>query len=125
MMFQNLILQASRSTPQVVFEINGNLLIKGRSFILDPVLFYQPLIDWVNQLHCITVKIDIDIDYFNSASSKNLLEILKNIDTNIFVHEFTVIWNFESDDEEILELGKIYEEKLKKARFFFKEYAES
>jgi hypothetical protein len=124
-MIQNLIIEATSTTPHVAFETSGNLSLKGRSLILDVGQFYQPLNDWVCQLHCSTVNFDIDIDYFNSASSKRVLEILKIIDANNFVREFNVIWNYESDDEDILEKGQIFEEKLRKARFFFKEYAES
>jgi len=124
-MIQDLIIEATSSTPHVVFEVSGRLLVKGRSLILDVGQFYQPLNDWVVQLQCNKVTFDIDIDYFNSASSKRLLEIMKTIDANNHVGEFNVIWNYESDDEDILEKGQIFEEKLRKARFFFKEYAES
>jgi hypothetical protein len=124
-MIQDLIIEATSSTPYVAFEVSGNLSLKGRSLILDVGQFYQPLTDWVSQLHCSKVTFDIDVDYFNSASSKRLLEILKTIDVNNNVSEFIVIWNFESDDEDILEKGQIFEEKLRKAKFFFKEYAGS
>jgi hypothetical protein len=124
-MIQNLTIEATSSTPQAVFETNGNLLLKGRSLLLDVSLFYQPLIDWVSQLNTDTVKFIIKLDYFNSASSKRLLEILKIIDANNAVREFDVIWNFETDDEDILEKGQIFEEKLRRARFLYKEYAEA
>ena len=124
-MIQNLTIEATSSTPQAVFETNGNLLLKGRSLLLDVSLFYQPLIDWVSQLNTDTVKFIIKLDYFNSASSKRLLEILKIIDANNAVREFDVIWNFETDEEDILEKGQIFEEKLRRARFLYKEYAEA
>ncbi len=47
------------------------------------------------------------------------MELLKTIDDNRHVKNFTVHWLFESDDEDILEKGLIFEERLMKARFMY------
>jgi hypothetical protein len=124
-MIQNVNISATSSTPQVNFETNGNLFLKGRSIILDVDLFYQPLCDWLHQLHTTTVRFTLEFDYLNSSSSKKLLELLKIIDANNNIKDFDVYWRFETDDEDILEMGQIFEERLRKARFFYKEYAEA
>jgi hypothetical protein len=124
-MMQNVNISATSSTPQVKFETNGNLFLKGRSIILDVDLFYQPLCDWINQLHITTVRFTLEFDYLNSSSSKKILELLKIIDANNNIKDFDVYWHFETDDEDILEMGQIFEERLRKARFFYKEYAEA
>jgi len=121
---QNLYLDATSITPSVNFETTGNLSMKGRSFIYDVNLFYQPLIDWIHLLNPTRVNFNIEIDYLNSASSKKILEILKNIEANNNITEFNVYWHFETDDEDILEIGQIFEERLTKAKFFFIEFAE-
>jgi hypothetical protein len=122
---ENLTIKATSTTPLAVFETNGSLSLKGRSLILDVTAFYQPFLDWVGILAATRVVFTIELEYFNSASSKKLLEILRTIDSNNLVKEFDVIWNFETDDEDILEKGQIFEEKLRKARFIYKEYAEA
>ena len=122
---QNVNISATSSTPQVQFETNGNLLLKGRSIILDVDLFYQPLCDWLYQLQTTAVRFTLEVDYLNSSSSKKILELLKIIDANNNVKDFDVYWRFETDDEDILETGQIFEERLRKARFFYKEYAEA
>ncbi|HJZ39088.1 MAG TPA: DUF1987 domain-containing protein [Bacteroidales bacterium] len=122
---ENLTIKATSTTPLAVFETNGNLTLKGRSLILDVTAFYQPFLDWVNILIAPKVVFTIELEYFNSASSKKLLEILRTIDSNNQVREFEVNWNYETDDEDILEKGQIFEEKLRKARFIYKEYAEA
>jgi hypothetical protein len=91
--------------------------------MLDAVNFYTPLVDWIKNLDCKSVHFTIEIDYFNTSSSKKLLEILKILDEQDNVKEFIVYWGFESDDEDVLTKGQILEERLKKARFRFRELA--
>jgi len=91
--------------------------------MLDSVGFYAPLIEWVKDIDQESITFTIEIDYFNTASSKKLLEILKILDDLNNIKEFIVYWGFESDDEDILIKGQILEERLKKARFRFKELA--
>ena len=120
---QPVIIEATNSTPSAVFEPNGILLLKGRSLILDVISFYQPLIEWAAQLTARKVNFTIELDYFNTASSKKLLELLRAIDDNAYVREYDVNWHFENDDEDILEKGQIFEERLLKARFHYTEFA--
>lgn len=122
---QDIIIEATSSTPQIDFNRNGRLLMKGRSLILNVKEFYSPLIEWISKLDSPVVRFTIDFDYFNSGSSKQILEMLKLLDSNNNVKDFDVFWHFEKDDEDILEIGQIFEERLRKARFYFKEYAES
>jgi hypothetical protein len=122
---KDIIVTSTSSTPQVVFEATGDLLLKGRSLILDVDQFYQPLCEWAEQLNVSSVRFNLKFDYFNSASSKKILELLKIIDANNNVKDFDVFWHFETDDEDILEIGQIFEERLRKAKFYFKEYTEA
>jgi hypothetical protein len=121
---QNIDIEATSSTPQVNFDQSGKLMMKGRSLILNVNEFYDPLVEWISKLNAPVVRFTIDFDYFNSASSKQILEMLKFLDLNNNVKDFDVFWHFEKDDEDILEIGQIFEERLRKARFYFKEYAE-
>jgi hypothetical protein len=114
-----IVIEATPSTPLAVFEPDGNLCLKGRSLIIDVVTFYQPLIEWADQIRVRSVNFTVDFDYFNTASCKKLMELLKTIDDNNHVKNFTVNWLFESDDEDILEKGLIFEERLMKARFMY------
>jgi hypothetical protein len=120
---QHLIIESTGATPQVLFKSNGNLSLKGRSMAPDIVLFYRPLNEWVSRLNAPKVRFSIDLDYFNTASSKILFELMKVIDNNANIREFDVLWHFETDDEDILEKGQLFEEKLKKAKFIYTSYA--
>jgi hypothetical protein len=115
------IIEPTNYSPQVVFEADGNLSIKGRSLMLDAVSFYQPLIEWASSLNTQSVNFNFELDYFNTSSSKKLLDLLKVFDSNRNVNEFIVHWAFENDDEDTLMKGQLFEERLKNARFDYKE----
>ncbi len=122
---QNLNIEATDYAPQVVFETNGTLLLKGRSLFIDTSIFYKPLIDWVSLLYAETVTLTIDLDYFDSSSLKKIFEILKVLDINRNVGKVDVVWKFEKDDDSILEKGQIFKERLKRTTFHYQEQAES
>jgi hypothetical protein len=118
-----LLIKPTNYSPCITLDPSGVLSIKGRSLMLDAISFYQPVIDWLFQLDAHSVQLTIELDYFNTASSKKLIELLKVIDTHNNVKEFIVYWGFESDDDDTLLKGQILEEKMKNARFYYKELA--
>jgi hypothetical protein len=117
----SVIIEPTNYSPHVVLNPAGNLSLKGRSLMVDAVAFYQPLIEWAYLLNVRSVNFIVEIDYFNTSSSKMFLEFLRVIEENCNIVEFNVIWNFETDDEDMLTKGQIYEERLHKARFLYKE----
>lgn len=118
---QSIVISPANYNPGVNFDINGTLSLKGRSLMLDAVNFYAPLIQFCKDLETENVQFTIELDYFNTSSSKKLLEMLKILDGNNNIKEFIVYWAFESDDEETLFKGQILEDRLKKAKFLYKE----
>lgn len=89
--------------------------------MIDAAGFYEPLIRWIQELDAETIHFSIEVDYFNTASMKRLMEMLKMLDSRNNMKEFVVYWGFEQDDEDVLFKGQILEERLKNARFLFKE----
>jgi hypothetical protein len=120
----NLIVESTINTPTVKFGTDGRLLMEGRSLPENVAKFYQPLIEWAAMLTAEVVKMDINLEYINSASAKKILELLKVLDANNNIKEFIVIWHYEKDDEDVLENGQIFEELLRKAVFRYQEYSE-
>jgi hypothetical protein len=117
----NLVIQATNTTPAVEFRKEGKLSIEGRSLPENTMNFYQPLIEWAAQFKSSDVKLDINLEYLNSGSIKKLLELLKVFDANDLIKTFYVDWHYDKDDEDILENAGIFEEILKKARFRYHE----
>jgi hypothetical protein len=122
---KNLNFEPTTCTPAVRFTTDGRLLIEGRSLPENVTRFYDPLVQWVKELEAEVVRMDLNLEYLNSASSKKLLEILRSIDRNFMVKEFIVNWHYESDDEDALESGQIFEDLLDKAEFRYHEYSEA
>ena len=121
----NITYEPTTSTPEVKFTTDGRLLLEGRSLPENVMKFYNPLIEWVSKLKVEVVKMDINLEYLNSASSKKLLEILKVLDANNYIKEFIVNWHYESEDEDALESGQIFEDLLRRAEFRYHEYSEA
>jgi hypothetical protein len=121
----NLNFEPTTSTPAVRFTADGRLLIEGRSLPENVSRFYDPLIQWVKELEAEVVRLDLNLEYLNSASSKKLLEMLRAIDRNDCVETFIINWHYEADDEDALESGQIFEDLLDKAEFRYHEYSEA
>ena len=121
----NINIESTNSTPAVKFSPDGRLLIEGRSLPENVKKFYQPLIEWVGMIKAEVVKIDINLEYLNSASSKKMLELLQVLDAKNSIKILIVNWHYEAEDEDALETGQIFEDLLRKAEFRYHEYSEA
>ena len=89
--------------PTVSFNAKtGICQISGESFLEDTVEFYLPLIDWVDE-YINTVKgpiaLIIKLSYFNTSSSRSLLDILNLLrDYEETGGEVVVNWHFDEND---------------------------
>jgi hypothetical protein len=108
---ENLQMSATPKTPSVKFSVaDGNLEIKGRSIPENSLDFYKPLIDWVDsykEKSGETVNLHVQLEYFNTSSSKCLLDLFKRLEG--YKNKVTVHWYYEQDDEDMLEAGEDYE----------------
>ena len=68
---------------------------------------------------------DINLEYFNSSSSKKILDLLKVLDANAKVRTIEIIWHYEEGDDDCLESGQIFEELLMRSSFKYMQYAEA
>jgi hypothetical protein len=120
-----IVIEATYSTPAVNFSEDGRMQIEGRSLPEDVNKFYKPLIEWVIDLSIEAVKLDINLEYFNSASAKKLLDLLKSLDANRKIRSLIINWHYEEGDDSVLETGQVFEELLIRAQFRYHEYAEA
>ena len=104
-------LEGSAKTPVVEFTSNGELLLKGRSIPENSIEFYKPLIEWIDnygQQVKDTTVLSVQLEYFNTSSSKCILDVFKKLET-LSGSEVSVKWYYEEDDEDMLEAGEDYE----------------
>lgn len=111
---ENLILEGSAKTPSITFNANeGKLELKGRSIPENSVEFYKPLNDWI-EAYGVSPKaqtsVDIKLEYFNTSSSKCILDLFKKLETiNGKGTDVNINWYFEEDDEDMEEAGQDYQ----------------
>ncbi|MBN2215688.1 MAG: DUF1987 domain-containing protein [Bacteroidales bacterium] len=115
----------TNATPEVVFNTDGKLSVTGRSLPENVELFFGPLEEWMTELETEAVLFDINLEYFNSASSKKILDLLKILDANMKVGKIEIVWHYEEGDDDCLESGQIFEEMLIRSSFRYVEYAEA
>jgi hypothetical protein len=110
--------------PLIDFNPEGTLLLKGVSIPEDAGITYRPLIDFVDQLDLDHVTFDINLTYFNTSTSKRLMDLLKHLDANNKIKTVLVNWMYEEGDEDSVETAQIYEESLRRIDFRYQEYIE-
>lgn len=110
-LMEEIILQATPETPTVSFNATqGKFEIKGRSIPKNPTEFYSPICAWLeeysNAPHDLTI-VDIKLEYFNTVSSKCILDLLKVFEgINGNGSLVKVNWYYEEEDEEMEEAGE-------------------
>jgi hypothetical protein len=115
---------ATSNTPFVSLDPSGKLKIRGRSIHENPSDFFKPLIAWVEKFIAGTqgtIIFDIELEYFNSSSSRYILELLRLLMENKKDTELIINWYFEEGDDDLLERGQYYESILN-TRFNFIEF---
>lgn len=111
---ESIFIEGTPKTPNVKFDgESGAIVLKGRSIPENSIEFYKPLVDWLeeysNNPKAKTVC-DIQLEYFNTSSSKCLLDLFKKME-NMTKNgsEIVINWYYEEDDEDMLEAGEDYQ----------------
>jgi hypothetical protein len=115
----NLSIEGTKNTPTINFDASMKVLeIYGDSIPEDPYEFYMPLFHWLeivedNPLKKLTV--DVKLEYFNTSSSKCILDILKRFEEihNNKNTEVTINWYYMTNDEDMGDIGEEYMNMLK------------
>lgn len=111
-------IEGTPKTPTVKFDSDAGIIeIKGRSIPENSIEFYKPLVDWLDQYSQSPQKltqVNIQLEYFNTSSSKCILDVFKKLEQVYKENNEVVInWYYEEDDEDMLEAGEDYQSILK------------
>lgn len=107
------IIEASKTTPKVHFDPNSNTFeIEGRSLPENALSFYAPVLQWLKKYsdnpNTETV-LNFKIDYFNTPSTKQILDIFKLVDLILARGSKTKVnWYHKVDDDDMKEVGREY-----------------
>lgn len=111
---ETIIIEDSSKTPSIVMDpVKGLVEIKGRSIPENSIEFYKPLIDWFDSYSeggMKDTRVNIQLEYFNTSSSKCLLDILKRIEMMYRKGwRIEIYWYYDEDDEDMYEAGEDYQ----------------
>jgi hypothetical protein len=106
-------IQGTEDTPKIMLDAENDLLeISGRSLPEDVSSFYEPVLNWLNEYAENPSKktvFNFKLTYFNTASSKLLLDILMKLEEmHEKGHDVLIRWHYPEDDEDMAEAGEEY-----------------
>lgn len=108
-----LIIEATDETPKVVLDPSNNeFMFSGKSLPEDVTTFYSPIMDWLDGYADDTIDktiVKFNLVYFNTASSKLILDILFKLE-EIFDdgNDISIEWHYQEEDEDMEEAGEEY-----------------
>lgn len=108
---QDLYIPGERDKPEVDFKFSRHqLALRGESFPENALVFYGPIVAALTAYLAETrdqdIQVDVALRYFNSSSTKILLNIFRLLDqaadnrNTVHVH-----WHHDPEDDMILEFG--------------------
>lgn len=112
---QNFTQDSSPKTPALNFDLGSGVFeITGRSIPENSIDFYKPLMAWLDQYIASPLdetKLKVKLEYFNTSSSKILVEIFRKLEK---VHKagkrVTIDWYYEEEDEDMLDSGEDFKD---------------
>ncbi|QTA91513.1 DUF1987 domain-containing protein [Desulfonema magnum] len=114
---ENLKIGATKYTPEISFDCEKNILdIIGESYPENIAEFYAPVFKWLEQYieqlkNDQNVTINMELIYFNSSSSKVLLDFLDILEQAVKNGKHIAVnWIYEEEDEDTLEFGEEFQE---------------
>lgn|SRR5690606_7008942 len=110
---KSIYLKETKYTPEVVLDKDkGVFKFSGKSLPPDVIEFYKPIIEWFNeyiQNPNAETRLVCKMEYFNTASSKLMLDILGKLEKLAASgSKLSVDWYYDKDDEDLLETGQDY-----------------
>ncbi len=122
---EDLFVKGTESVPMVSFKTTGEIKLEGRALVEDAFKFFQPLITWAKEFNADEINIEVNLEYFNTSVSKQLLDLFRTFDGNPNNKVINVRWLYEEGDDEMQESGEIYEDLLPRFNFTYKQYSET
>jgi len=114
---ETLRIEQTDDSPLVILDqVDQQFEISGKSLPEDVLDFYQPVLDWLTAYrekpNAKTV-FNIKLIYFNTASSKMLMDIMLIFEEMVEEgHDVLISWHSHHTDEDMQEAGKEFEEMI-------------
>ncbi|WP_438447220.1 DUF1987 domain-containing protein [Gorillibacterium sp. sgz5001074] len=111
-------LTATKSTPEVWFEPESNILrFLGQSYPENAFKFYEPIFGWVDeclkQLEDQALTIEMQLPYINTSSTKCIMMMLEKFDeAHSEGKRVALNWYYDPENENELECAEEFKEDL-------------
>lgn len=111
---ENLTITGTSKTPTIEFDYqSGNLHLKGRSIPENSLEFFQPILNWIEdytQRPQLATTVEVKLEYFNTSSSKHLLDMFKKLERlSSNGRQVVINWHYDQEDEDMYEVGQDYQ----------------
>ena len=121
---QRLQIKKTKSSPEIDFNSDTHIhTITGESYPENTTQFYDPIMKWIDAYlsegHDGAITFNIELIYFNSSSSKVLLDLFDMLDETKN-EKITVNWIHDEEDEAMEEYGEEFEEDIENITFIIK-----
>jgi len=102
----------TKNTPEIILDPKGIIRIRGRSIHENVTEYFAPVEEWITgyiESPAEVTCVDMNLEYFNSASAKVFIQLLQKITYVTLKHKkFIFNWYYEDGDEDILERGEYF-----------------
>lgn len=103
-MERSLRIKGTEDTPEIVFDMGTNeFSITGRSLPEDASEFYAPVLNWMKwylELPNPSTELRLYLDYFNSSSVKQILNLLMLLEEPAKTGKnVKITWQYAEDDD--------------------------
>ena len=104
-------IQGTKTSPAAIIN-NGYMKITGKavhSDVQDTFSHFNKQVSKYAKEPANTTAVDISLSYVNATSKRSIVQFFKLLESmNEQGFEITVNWHFDSEDEELRELGEIF-----------------
>jgi len=112
-----IIIEKTEETPAIHLDAQNQIFsFADTSWPEDANKFYQPILDWFSnyfQNPNIETNIEFKMEYFNTASSKQIARLLTLIEKFSEIHNIKIKWYYHCDDADMQKAGARYAKLLK------------
>jgi hypothetical protein len=127
---ENLTIEATKSSPAIILNAETRIFnITGESYPENAAKFYKPVIEWISRFFdrqdSESVIVNITLHYFNSSSSKVLMDIFDILDqAHSAGTPVTVNWRCHEENDTAIECGEEFKEEIENIGFNIVQFSE-
>ncbi|MBA3682551.1 MAG: DUF1987 domain-containing protein [Bacteroidetes bacterium] len=111
---KNLVIASTKKKPEIIFKTSGELMLSGNSLPANINKFYEPVIDWLEDLKIKSpskITITFELHHINTSSTRMILQILRKLSKIANgKKKLNIVWIYDTEDTDMLEQGEALQE---------------